>query len=148
MSLRDALQITGHLNPDYVELDRGDYYFVAEDTSVFVVGEYKWPRSWFSSDHRIFVGGPRAGQTEDITSEQLEAHRKEAEAIWGKYIPGTYFQDPRFIPGTQRDSLPLYRIDPITGLRQEKIGYIGEKGVHRYGLGGDPFDVFGSRGGI
>ena len=48
-----------------------------------------------------------------------------AEEQWGKYVPGTIFREPRFIPGKQRSRIPL--IDPDRG----EIGWIEEDGVFR-----------------
>jgi hypothetical protein len=49
-----------------------------------------------------------------------------AEVTWGKYIPGGLFKEPRFIPGTERNRLPL------TDESGSEIGYIDEEGVHEY----------------
>jgi hypothetical protein len=56
-------------------------------------------------------------------------HRKLAEEEWGKYIPGTLFAQPRFIPGKKRKSLPL--MEYRQGIPFE-AGWIDEDGVHRY----------------
>ena len=122
---RDVLQTAGILQPDYSVAERETYHFVAEDGSVFVV----WPAGWFSRAKREFVSGPRQGEKENITDAEVEGCRKKAEEVWGKYIPGSLLWEPRFIPGTQRTSLPLFR--EYRGLPQE-IGWIDEKGVHYY----------------
>jgi hypothetical protein len=83
----------------------------------------------FSGATREFVAGPRKGQTEKITKEQVEEYRKQAEKEWGKYIPGSLFSEPRFIPGKKRKSLPW--IEHRYGVPYE-AGRIDEEGVHRY----------------
>jgi hypothetical protein len=84
---------------------------------------------WFGSYKRSYVAGPRAGETEKTTESEFEVYKKVAEETWGKYIPGSLFREPRFIPGTQRQTLPL------TDERGRNIGYIDEAGVHRYSTG-------------
>lgn len=88
------------------------------------------PGDWafWGNYERKFVAGPRAGKSEVITSAQFEVHKKEAEDIYGRYIPGGLFSSPRFIPGTKRSSLPLMG-GPL-GI--DKIGYVDEEGVHLY----------------
>lgn len=125
LTARDALQAGGILQPDYEVADRESYHYVSEDGSVFVV----WPAGWFSSAKREFVAGPRKGQTETITDEEIGEHRKQAEEEWGKYIPGTLLSEPRFIPGKKRTSLPL--IEYRRGIPYE-AGWIDARGVHRY----------------
>ena len=55
----------------------------------------------------------------------------QAEAEFGKYIPGSLLKEPRFIPGKQRKSLPL--ITNPYGVPHE-AGWIDEKGVHHYAV--------------
>jgi hypothetical protein len=124
---RDVLQTTGILQPDFSVAERETYHFVAEDNSVFVV----WPAGWISSARREFISGPRQGQKEEMTNAEVEECRRKAEEAWGKYIPGSLFSQPRFIPGTNRSTLPLIR--DYRGLPQE-IGWIDEKGVHYYAV--------------
>jgi hypothetical protein len=124
LTVREACQAAGIGHPDYVTTDR-EYYFTAPDNSVFYVQEYVWPRSWVSNPRRVFVAGPRAGQTEEITTADVEDHRAEAEARYGRLIPGGWFSSPRFIPGTERRTLPL-----MEGTRE--TGYVDEEGVHEY----------------
>jgi hypothetical protein len=124
---RDVLQTAGALQPDYSVADRETYHFVAEDGSIFVV----WPAGWISSARREFISGPRQGQKEDMTHAEVEGCRTKAEAVWGKYIPGSLLSEPRFVPGTQRSTLPLIR--EYRGLPQE-IGWIDEKGVHYHAV--------------
>jgi hypothetical protein len=127
LATRDVLQTAGVLQPDYSVADRETYHFVAEDGSIFVV----WPAGWLSSAKREFVSGPRQGLKESMTGDEVEACRKKAEEVWGKYIPGSLLSEPRFIPGTQRKTLPLIREQ--RGLPEE-VGWIDEKGVHYYSV--------------
>jgi predicted NUDIX family NTP pyrophosphohydrolase len=106
-------------------LKRETYHFRAEDGSVFVVH----PGGFVASAKREYVQGPRKGQTEKITDEEVQRHRKQAEAEFGRYIPGSLLKEPRFIPGKQRQSLPL--IGYKNGIPREE-GWIDEKGVHHY----------------
>jgi hypothetical protein len=115
------------LKPDYEVAERETYHFRAEDGSVFIVQ----PGGLFSSAKRQYVEGPRKGQAEEITDAEVEQHRKQAEAEFGKNIPGSLFGEPRFIPGKQRSSLPL--IIYKYGIPHE-AGWIDEKGVHHYSV--------------
>lgn len=127
LAARDVLKASGVLQPDYEVAEHETYHFRAEDGSVFIVH----PRGLFSSARREYVEGPRKGQTERITGEEVEQHRKQAEAEFGKYIPGSLFKEPRFIPGKQRKSLPL--ITYPYGVPHD-AGWIDEKGVHHYAV--------------
>jgi hypothetical protein len=122
---REILQAARILQPDYYPLDWGDYYFTLEDGSVFVVQA----SGWFAAGKRLFVLGPRKGTSERLSNDEMGEYRDLAEAKWGKYIPGTLFSAPRFIPGTDRKSLPLY--DYELGVPRE-VGWVDEIGDHRY----------------
>jgi hypothetical protein len=124
LTARDAFQAAGLLQPDYQVAEGETYHYVSEDGSVFVV----LSAGLFSSPKREFVAGPRKGQSEKITKEQVEAYRKLAESEWGKYIPGTLFSEPRFIPGKKRKHLPL--MEYRHGVPYE-AGWIDENGVDR-----------------
>jgi hypothetical protein len=124
---RDALQYGGLLKPTYEVGERETYRFEAEDGSVFVV----WPAGFFSSAQIEFVEGPRKGQKRTISNDDVEDYRKQAEKIWGKYIPGTWLSDPRFIPGTKRQTVPYIIWE--RGLPRE-IGFIDERGVHIHAI--------------
>ncbi len=125
LTARDALQAAGVLQPDYEVAERETYHFVDGNGSVFTVR----PAGLFTSAKREFVAGPRKGQIETITSAQVDEYRRQAEQEWGKYVPGSLFSEPRFIPGSKRTSLPL--IQYRNGIPYE-VGWIDEKGVHRY----------------
>jgi hypothetical protein len=127
LAARDALQATGVLQPDYEAAERETYHFRAEDGSVFVVH----PSGLFSSAKREYVEGQKKGQTEKISDAEVEQHRKQAEAEFGKYIQGSLFKEPRFIPGKRRKSLPL--ITHPNGVPHE-AGWIDEEGVHHYAV--------------
>ena len=101
------------------------YHFVDKNGSEFIVV----PGGRFSSSKREFVDGPRKGQSETITSDEMDDYRKQAEDEWGKYIPGSLLKDPRFIPGKRRKTLPLMIYE--YGVPRE-AGWIDEEGVHRY----------------
>jgi hypothetical protein len=124
LTVREALQAAGILQPDYEVVEHETYHYVAEDGSVFIV----WTGGLLTSAKREFVAGPRKGETEKISKEQVEAYRKQAEEEWGKYIPGSLLSEPRFIPGKKRKSLPL--IEYRNGVPFE-AGWIDEDGVHR-----------------
>ncbi|HEX4147172.1 MAG TPA: HNH endonuclease [Pirellulales bacterium] len=125
MTARDALQAARVLKPDYDEYGHTTYHFIDKDGSDFIVV----PGGWFSSPKREFVDGPRKGQSETITNDQVEAYRKQAEHDWGKLVPGSLLRDPRFIPGKKRKTLPLMIYE--YGVPHE-AGWIDEEGVHRY----------------
>ncbi len=125
LTARDALQAAGVLQPDYQEADRETYHYVAKDGSIFIV----WPAGLFSGATREFVAGPRKGQTEKISKAQVETYRNQAEEEWGKYLPGSLFSEPSFIPGKKRKSLPL--IEYRNGIPYD-AGWIDEDGVHRH----------------
>jgi len=125
LATRDALQTFGALQPDYPVAEHEVYHFHDKDGSTFVVV----PGGWFSSAKREYIAGPRKGQSETITNGEVEQHRRQAEAEFGKYIPGTIFKQPRFIPGKQRKTLPL--VADFYGVRHE-TGWIDQDGVHYY----------------
>jgi hypothetical protein len=127
LTAREALQAGGIFQPEYIVAEWAEYYFVADDGSVFTVQS----SGWFRSAMRVFVAGRRKGNTERISNEKVEEYRKKAEEKWGKYIPGTLFSQPRFIPGTERTSLPFFEYP--YGFPQE-AGWIDETGVHRYSV--------------
>jgi len=126
-TLKEALQQTGHLQPDYEVNGEFAYYFVDKQGNVFVVQE----AGWFTSAKRIYVAGPRAGESVSITSKEVERYRREGEKVWGKYIPGSLFREPRFIPGSARKRLDLIQVTD----RGYRMGYIDEDGVHWYNNG-------------
>jgi len=120
---RDVLQAAGALQPEYNVAERMVYHFSSEDGSVFVVH----PGWLFASASVEYVEGVRKGETQKITSPEFEQLKRQAEQKWGKYIPGSLLSEPRFIPGTERKTLPLIREED--GI---EIGWIDEMGVHRY----------------
>jgi hypothetical protein len=119
LNIRDALKMAGVIKQYNVEY--APYYFVDDDGNVFIV-QKPWLRSW----RRKFVAGPRAGQTENITCEEANAHQAAADAKYGKLEGGGWFGEPRFIPGTERTRMELYDADGLPA------GYIDEDGVHEY----------------
>ncbi len=125
LAVRDSLQAAGVLEPDYEVSEREVYHFTDVDGSRFIVN----PGGLFSGATREFVAGPRKGRIEKISSADVEQYRKQGEAEFGKYIPGTLFQGPRFIPGRQRSSLPLF--GEKDGVPYQ-AGRIDKDGVHRF----------------
>ncbi len=125
LTLEDALELTGHIKSPK-DVREAEYYFIDKDTSVFVVETHIWPRSWFSNSKKIFVAGPRAGQMEEITSDDVNQLRVKAEKVYGWLEPGGIFGVTKFHPGTHRRTLPI--LDEHLG----KIGYIDEEGSHYY----------------
>jgi len=124
MAARDVAQMSGALGPDYEERDNFAYEFEADDGSRFIVEKDSWLWGPFGGCRRKFVSGPRKGQTETITRAEFDAYKKRGEEVWGKYIPG---HPPRFVPGTERKSIPYY--EKHDGIWYER-GYIDEDGVH------------------
>jgi hypothetical protein len=92
-------------------------------TSVFTVTE----STAFTRAERVYIAGPRAGQTEKITDFQEQVHRRVAEVQYGRLIEGGWFSDPKFIPGMVRKTLPFFE-----GGKQ--VGYVDETGIHRYSI--------------
>jgi len=120
---RDVLQAAGALQPDYYISERQVYQFSCADGSVFVVYP-PWP---FLSPYVLYVEGARKGETETISRIEFALLKSHAESKWGKYIPGSLLSEPRFIPGTERKTLPLVRAEDGV-----EIGWIDVKGVHKY----------------
>src|SRR6185312_2311880 len=87
--LPEALQAGGILNPDYEPVD-APYFFLADDGSVFIVQE----AGWFTNPKRVFIEGPRKGQSEVITKAEVQTYMGQADARWGRYIPGSLLRDP------------------------------------------------------
>jgi hypothetical protein len=127
LTLRDACEGLGIIRPEGNVIN-ADYYFQAIDGSVFVVEEPGDLNFW-SNPRRVYVAGPRAGQTEVITQTQARFYRYQAEALYGRVNPGGLFWFQRgrtFTPGTLRSRLPIY------DERWRQIGYIDENGEHYY----------------
>ena len=118
---REILMAAGAAKPHYEVSSYEQYRFGCADGSVYVV-ERKW---WYFGKRIRFVDGPRNGEKVDISTAEYNAYKQQAEAKWGKYVPGGLFTEPTFMPGTDRKSLPLIR--PQDGA---EIGWIDEKGVH------------------
>jgi hypothetical protein len=123
LTARDTLQTLGALQPGYVSAGDAEYEFKDADGSTFVVK----PAGWLSSAKREFTSGPRKGESETITKAEEDNYRAQAEKKWGKYIPGSLTKSPRFIPGTDRKTLPVY--SEGGGL---EVGWVDEEGVHYY----------------
>jgi hypothetical protein len=128
LTLREACQAAGVVQPDYTPID-ADYFFTDRDGSVFYIRLHDgiWDL-WgaVGTPRRIFITGPRAGQSDTLSPANLVQYRMEAQLRFGLYIPGSLLRPPRFIPGTERRTLPIIDSD---GWR---IGYIDESGPHYY----------------
>jgi hypothetical protein len=75
------------------------------------------------------VAGPNAGTVETLTNAEYNQYNTQYEQEYGKYIPGTLFSSPRFIPGTKRDRLELWNDQTL-----QWDGYFDETGYHEYGF--------------
>jgi hypothetical protein len=127
LTVRDAVEAAG-VGPFAFRVEQeATYYFTMEDGSVFYLQYYEWPASMFANSRRVFVAGPRRGETEQVTNAQVAEIMAEGERLYGRYIPGGLFSDPRFIPGTLRRTLPVNE-------NGRRIGYLDENGFHRGGI--------------
>ena len=117
MALRDIAEFTGE---KYTEVFAVAYFHDKLTNSVF------WLESgnWIYSPRMHFVGGPLDGQEEIISSEEYKYYEEQYHQAYGRYIPGGLFRDPKFIPGSKRSTLPLYKSDG------SGCGYIDEDGPH------------------
>lgn len=97
LTLKDACEAAGINGTKYHEMN-APYYFTDGQGSVFTVQTPGLISQIWRNPQRSYVAGPKMGQTEDITSEQVEEYKQQAEKKWGKYIPGGIFTNPRFIP--------------------------------------------------
>ena len=122
---RDLLRMSAASGPEYHSDEGFTYKFEdAKDGSEFIVKP-----GWIRSARGKFVSGPRKGQSEPITDEEVENYKKAAEEEFGKYVPG---KSPRFIPGARRSHLDVFDYDE-RGLRRT-LGTIRQNGVHLYPL--------------
>jgi RHS repeat-associated protein len=131
LSVRDACQIAGVLPPDQTVL-YAPYYFTASDGSVYIVQDPSWYQFW-GNRQRVYVAGPRSGQTESITSAEASLLQLRGEELYGRLVGGGLFEGPRrFIPGTLRRTLPIIEYDALTGRVRRIAGYVDETGEHRH----------------
>lgn len=133
-TLKDAAEFAGAPSGKFTEGPHQDYYFAGLDGSVFTVT----PQGLFSTGRRNYILGPKKGQSESLTCGQVNEYRKLGEELYGRYVPATWFlgNQPRFIPGTIRKTLPI--MDP-TGTTQ--WGTLGPDGpsYNRYYYSGTVF---------
>jgi hypothetical protein len=101
-----------------------DYVFEDEygEGSQFTVQ----PGSFFGDARKTYISGRREGAVEYINDVQAGSYRRVAEGVYGKYIPGNIFTSPRFEPGSERQTLPVYDSGGI------QSGYIDESGPHEF----------------
>ncbi|HZZ78591.1 MAG TPA: HNH endonuclease, partial [Gemmataceae bacterium] len=84
LAARDVLKMAGALGPEYHSDEGLTYKFRDEtDGSEFVIKP-----GWIRSSRREFISGPRAGQSEPISKEEVENYRAAAEKEFGKFVPG------------------------------------------------------------
>jgi hypothetical protein len=85
--------------------------------------------TWYSLGPGRVAGYWTGPVSEVITEAEVSKYREAAEAVWGKFVPGSLLRQPRFIPGTKRQRLPLF--EDRHGVPHE-AGWIDEDGVHYY----------------
>ena len=120
-TLKDAAEFAGAPSGKFTEGPHQDYYFADLEGSVFTVT----PPGIFSRGRRNYILGPRAGETDDLTCGEANEYRKLGEELYGRYVPAVWFRgnQPRFIPGTMRETLPI--MDPSGSIQW---GTLGPKG--------------------
>jgi hypothetical protein len=121
MALRDISEFTGD---KYTEVDThlAAFYDSIED-SVFIVRE----GNWIYSPRAVYVGGSRDGEERILSKAEFKSYEKMYHDAYGKYIPGPFGLSPKFIPGTERKTLPAVKF----GLGGEIYeGYIDRDGIH------------------
>jgi RHS repeat-associated protein len=121
MSARDVCQAMGLVQPDYTVVGTLPYYFPGGD-SVFIV-KAPGALNFWSAPQKEYISGPRKGAVCEITDKAVQRYREIGEQLYGRYVPGNLFREPRFIPGTERKSIPL--IDDNGFI----IGEVGKHGV-------------------
>jgi hypothetical protein len=70
--------------------------------------------------------GMAPGQVQKINNLSVSIHRTIAEQKYGRYVPGNIFKEPKFIPGTDRQSIEYIDSGGFPA------GTINDKGVHPY----------------
>jgi hypothetical protein len=100
------------------EADHFDYYFSEEDGSVFIVQ----PGIFYGGTKR-YIGGPKAGGAESISSLQINEYRSVGDSIWGRFDE----RNQKFIPGIQRD-----RIEAVDPWSEQVHGWYDKDGYHEY----------------
>jgi hypothetical protein len=123
MTIRDAAEAAGVNGMDFQAIN-ASHYFTDEFGSVFTVQEIDKGLFRSNTYWRTIIAGYKAGRSEKITVENYEVYKEMVEKKFGKYIPGGLFSKPKFIPGTERKSLPWY--DEYLNER----GWIDETGPH------------------
>ena len=128
VTFRDAARAAGIIQPDYT-VEEAPYYFSAEDGSVFIVRE---PNGFLFraagvAPSILYVAGPRRGNTRGISFDDAQYYRELGEERWGRLVQPfpSWFFEPRFIPGTDRETLPWTEDG-------DWVGYIDQTGYHRF----------------
>jgi hypothetical protein len=120
LTIRDAIEVSGIGGLQYDPLN-APYYYTDGLGSVFTVESSGMV---FKDYTRRFIAGGRAGETESINEQDYKWYQQLAETKFGKYIQGTLLTKPRFVPGTERKTVPL--LDEGANV----IGWIDEDGPH------------------
>ena len=121
MTLRDLSEHTGE---KYTEVNNhvAVFYDGMED-SAFVVTE----GNWIYSPRAKYVSGSRSGEENVLSSAEFKRYKKMYHDAYGEYIPGIFGLSPRFVPGTERKTLPTIQFGSGFNIRE---GYIDREGVH------------------
>ncbi|QOV88442.1 RHS repeat domain-containing protein [Humisphaera borealis] len=125
-SLRDAAKEAGIGGYAFGEIN-APYYFTDNSGSVFVARTWKdgIANLWKQHYEIEYIAGPRTGHKEEVDEENYNIYQWTARQKWGELIKGGIFTEPRFKPGTDRESLPV--VDPVSGAVN---GWVDEDGVH------------------
>ncbi len=121
MTLRDLSELTGE---KYEEV--GNHLAVFYDSmseSAFIVRE----GNWIYAPRAEYVSGSRSGEEVILSSAEFNSYKKMYHDAYGEYIPGIFGLSPRFIPGTERKTLPAIQFGSGFKIRE---GYIDREGVH------------------
>lgn len=124
MTIRDAAAAAGINGMGLREL-KANHYFTDDFGSVFTVQEID--RGIFRSNTywRTIIAGYKAGRSEMISRENYDAYKEMAKKKYGEFIEGGLFSKPKFVPGTERKSIPWY------DERFREQGWIDEDGPHQ-----------------
>ena len=123
---RDVLQEGGALSKNYTIQQRESYVFQEKNTLYpYPFTVQPGPDSQ-SPGVKTYVGGYVKGLQETLSPAEVRTYQTQVEKKFGRYVPGNIFRDPRFEPGTHRQSIEI--VDD----RGFSTGYIDGKGVHSY----------------
>ncbi|XZE43937.1 hypothetical protein SH467x_003519 [Pirellulaceae bacterium SH467] len=121
MTLRDLSEITGE---KYTEVNNHvAVFYDSMEESAFVVTS----GNWLYSPRAKYVSGAREGEEVVLSQADFRRYKKMYHDAYGEYIPGIFGLSPRFIPGTERNTLPAIQFGSGYSIRE---GYIDRDGVH------------------